>query len=125
MLDLLLSLLGVILLVTLAVAVIVALLAGAGVVAAGAAVERVADFLIPGRKTGLGAQGIAGEIGVVVSDVVGQAAEDSGTVQVAGEMWTARSSSGSALERGRRVRVVEVRGMTAWVEPEEPDAPAR
>ncbi len=47
-----------------------------------------------------------------------------GSVVAAGEVWTARSAGGEALERGARIRVVRQDGLTLIVEPAtEPAAP--
>jgi membrane-bound serine protease (ClpP class) len=40
-----------------------------------------------------------------------------GTVYAAGEEWTARSSDGSAIERGTPVRVVGQEGLVLIVDP--------
>ena len=41
-----------------------------------------------------------------------------GSVYVDGEEWTARVAGGAHLERGARVRVVKIEGLTLFVEPE-------
>ena len=119
MLEIVLAILGFLLLGLLAGTAVLAVLAAAGVVVAGNLLERLGDLLIPGRKTGLGATGIVGESGIVVRGLT-PAAEGSaveGTVQVAGELWQARSDAGHPLAEGRRVQVVAVEGMVAIVEP--------
>jgi membrane protein implicated in regulation of membrane protease activity len=45
-----------------------------------------------------------------------------GTVLLAGETWTARTPDDRTLERDTRVRLVRLDGLTAIVEPLEPDA---
>ncbi len=90
-----------------------------GVVAIGTLTERLADELIPARKTGLGSDGIVDQEGVVSREfsaaVPGAVPE--GVVQVAGELWRARSSTTPAPLVGSRVRVRAVEGMVAFVEP--------
>jgi len=91
-----------------------------GVIAVGAVAERLADLLIPGRRTGLGAEGIVDEHGVVVRAFTsaGPGREPEGTVQVAGELWRARTArpDDRAPPEGSAVRVVGVQGMVALVE---------
>jgi membrane-bound serine protease (ClpP class) len=41
-----------------------------------------------------------------------------GSVVAGGEEWTARTADGTALQRGARVRVVKVEGLTLTVEPD-------
>jgi membrane-bound serine protease (ClpP class) len=68
-------------------------------------------------------------IGTKVPVMVGHAAAGSfgivrsplspvGSVVAGGEEWTARSADGAAVERGTRVRVVKVDGLTLTVEPD-------
>ncbi len=118
MLELIFTVLGILLLGLLLVAVLLAVFAAAGVVAAGTLLERLGDILIPGRKTGLGATGIVGQSGVVMRTFTcgPEGSHSKGTIQVAGELWNARSPAGSRLEEGRSVRVVAVEGMVAIVE---------
>ena len=107
----LLAILGVVLL-------LVAIGAGAGIAAGGLA-ERVANILIPGRKTGIGADGILGEVGSVVRPFVsrGPGAPVEGMVQVAGELWKAHVEGEANPLKGQPVRVVRVEGFVAVVEP--------
>jgi len=62
------------------------------------------------RKPTTGMEGLVGEIGEVVSPL-----DPSGTVRVHGELWQAEST-GKRIAKGRRVRVVELRSLTLWVE---------
>ncbi len=103
-------------------AVVLAALSALGVAAIGTAVERVADILIPGRKTGLGAEGIVGEEGVVAREFAAAApgGHPEGMVQVAGELWRARCAASRSPVLGSSVRVTEVQGMVAIVEPSGP-----
>ncbi len=118
MLDLLATAVGFLLFALLAVGLVLAVLTAVGVIAVGSLAERLADLLIPGRKTGLGATGIVEQSGVVVRPVYpdAQGAPAEGTIQVAGELWTARTASGETLSAGSRVVVVAVEGMVAIVE---------
>ena len=59
-----------------------------------------------------GAEAMVGEPGEVIEPI----AAGAGRVRVRGEIWTARSNA--ALERGERVRVSAVDGLTLEVEPD-------
>ncbi len=50
--------------------------------------------------------------------------EPTGTVLLGGEPWTARATDERRLERDTRVRLVRFDGLTAIVEPVEPDVQA-
>ncbi len=64
------------------------------------------------RQPVTGAEGLVGLEGEVRKPL---GPDREGLVLVHGELWRARSSR--VLERGRRVRVVRVEGLTLWVEP--------
>ena len=57
-----------------------------------------------------GMEGLVGEVGTVSREL-----DPEGSVRVHGEIWNAASVSGR-VERGERVRVVGVHGMTLSVE---------
>ena len=118
MLDLLATAVGFLLFALLAVGLVLAVLTAVGVIAVGSLAERLADLLIPGRKTGLGATGIVEQLGVVVRPVYpeAQGAPAEGTVQVAGELWKARAGrGGQPIPAGRRVLIEAADGMTLIV----------
>jgi membrane protein implicated in regulation of membrane protease activity len=118
--EFILGILGALLAFGLAIGLVVAVLSALGVFAIGTLTERLADLLIPGRKTGLGADGIVGQVGVVSREFEAQApgAPFEGTVQVAGELWRARPLAhvASPPAVGTPVRIVQVEGMVATVE---------
>lgn len=117
MLDLvLLALFGVAGVVLAALALLL-VLAGAGAVTAGTLLERIADWLIPGRKTGLGTEGLVGEEARVVRALrrADAAAPAEGTVRLAGELW--RATAPEEIVEGARARVEAVDGLTLLVSP--------
>ena len=116
MFEILLAIIGFALLATFVVVVVLGALAFLGVVSIGALTERVFDILVPSRKTGLGETGIVDQSAVVVRVLDSNDQQTNATIQVAGELWTARSADGQALEPGNQVQVVAVDGMTAVVE---------
>jgi membrane-bound serine protease (ClpP class) len=63
-----------------------------------------------------GAPFVLGSLGLVRQPIGYSGAV--GSVYVAGEEWTARTSDGAEIERGVPVRVVGVDGLTLVVEPE-------
>jgi membrane protein implicated in regulation of membrane protease activity len=66
----------------------------------------------PGGGETFGVQAIEGSSATVLDEVDA----DHGTVKIDGELWTARSFDGIDVYRpGERVRVIKVRGVTAYV----------
>ncbi len=61
-------------------------------------------------KPAVGAEALVGQIGSVATEIDG-----TGQVFVAGELW--RAAAPQKIEKGRRVRVVRVEGLTVHVEP--------
>ncbi|WP_435300145.1 NfeD family protein [Timonella sp. A28] len=59
------------------------------------------------------AQGYIGKDGVTVTEVTGTG----GRIKFRGEVWTARSLSHEAISNGTHVKIVEIDGATAVVEP--------
>ena len=117
MLDLLLAILVVLAAVLVVALAMLAGLAAVGAVWAGRTLERFADVLIPGRKTGLGPEGVIGEEARVTREFspVPESDLSEGMVQIGGELWMARSSAKPSI--GSRVRVASVDGLTLVVEP--------
>jgi len=72
-------------------------------------------LLVPERPVGPG--GVTGLTGVVTERIAPQ-----GKVRVRGELWNAESAEGQEVKAGRRVTVVEVRGLTLLVRPGTPRA---
>jgi membrane-bound serine protease (ClpP class) len=66
----------------------------------------------------VGAVGTMHGLQTGVAGVVRSPIEPLGSVYVAGEEWSARSTDGRPLERGTPVRVVDTDGLTVIVEPE-------
>ena len=65
----------------------------------------------PGRVV----DAIAGESALVTEDVPG---EGVGKAEMRGSAWSARSTTGVPLGKGRRCRVERVDGLTLWLRPE-------
>jgi len=119
MIDLLLFIAGIVLVLLLVVLGMTAVIAGLGGVAAGNALERLGDTLVPGRKTGLGATGIVDQCGTIVRAIepAPSGGVPQGTIQVAGELWKARcANAAERLAKGQEARVLRVEGMVAIVE---------
>jgi membrane protein implicated in regulation of membrane protease activity len=67
---------------------------------------------IAGADETIGLKALEGAPGKVLEEVT----QDSGLVQVEGELWTARVFDATqVIEPGERIRVIEVRGTTALV----------
>ena len=62
------------------------------------------------RKPTTGSEGIIGEQGEALTAI-----NPEGTVRVHGEIWSARSASGS-IKKGAKVRVTELHGLTVTVQ---------
>ena len=62
------------------------------------------------RKAGTGKEEMIGLTGVVVEDL-----NPEGMVKVRGELWRAKSKFGKPIEKGRKVRVVDMEGLTLIV----------
>ena len=117
MIETLLVILGWAIFVIVSILVLLGGLASLGVVFAGVLLERVFDFFVPQKETGLGEGGIVNQTGVVMSVLEDAAGEANVTIQVAGELWSARNTDATALVEGSRVQVVDVEGMVAVVVP--------
>lgn len=113
--------LGLLLLVVTLIALVVVLSAVMGVglgVLAGRVAEALFDLVVPRRRTGLGAEGVVGESGHVVELATGRGPRGyDGMVQIGGELWQARSTSGSPLRVGQPVRVVAMEKLVVVVAP--------
>ncbi len=59
------------------------------------------------------AQGLVGEQGVVLRDLVAE----EGRIRLEGEVWSSRSVTGETITKGTTVTVVEIDGATAIVRP--------
>lgn len=71
---------------------------------------------MPAPTGSVAAHMVPGALGVVEAPI-----NPLGTVLLASEAWSARSSDGTPLARGRRVRLVTLDGLTAVVTPEDAD----
>ncbi len=58
---------------------------------------------------------IIGEIGQVIEDI--SPLEDKGLIKVKGQMWSARTDLPNLIEKDTLVRVIDIRGVKAVVEP--------
>lgn len=73
---------------------------------------------ISSRRIGNRAPVVLGQAAVGGFGIVRSPLSPVGSVVAGGEEWTARTADGSALERGTRVKVVKVDGLTLTVEPD-------
>lgn len=73
-------------------------------------------YLTP-RRTATNADRVIGREGVVTERVDNLAA--TGKISVGGDVWTARSESGEAIEKDCRVRILRIEGVKVFVEPME------
>jgi membrane-bound serine protease (ClpP class) len=87
-------------------------LAGLGLAFVAARARRM-----PAPREQLGTPPVAGTPGIVEAPF-----GPIGTVQLGGETWTARTSDERLLPRGTAVRLVAIDGLTAIVQPVDPDA---
>ena len=71
-----------------------------------------------GMASPVGAYGTSSTLPPGATGVVRRAIEPLGSVYAGGEEWSARTSDGSALERGTPVRIVATEGLTLIVEPD-------
>jgi membrane-bound serine protease (ClpP class) len=71
-----------------------------------------------GMPSPAGVYGSPGAIPAGAVGIVRRSIEPVGSVYAAGEEWTARTSDGTALERGTPVRIVATEGLTLIVEPD-------
>jgi membrane-bound serine protease (ClpP class) len=68
----------------------------------------------------VGSPGLVGAaLGIGTSGIVRRPLEPLGSIYAAGEEWSARSVDDRPLDRGTPVKVVEVDGLTAVVEPDQ------
>jgi membrane-bound serine protease (ClpP class) len=63
------------------------------------------------RPVATGGEGMLGDVVEVVADFTGK-----GRVRYGGELWNARSNA--ALRAGDQARIVQVEGLTLWIEPQ-------
>lgn len=89
------------------------LIAGTAVISAGFLIFLLKMLLdIRKRKSVSGADGMAGEIGIVEKDI---SADSEGKVFVHGELWNA--TAGVEIKKGSKIKVTAVNGMTVTVKP--------
>ena len=67
------------------------------------------------KKVATNAYSIIGKKGIVVQDI--NPTHGVGQIKVAGEVWSAKTSDGSILEKGCEIEVKEIDGVKAVVEP--------
>ena len=76
----------------------------------------IAWAAVRSRRIGNGTSAVAVPVGA--SGIVGSRVAPRGSVYVNKEHWSARSQDGAAIDRGTRVRIVGMEGLTLIVEPE-------
>ncbi len=67
------------------------------------------------KKVSTNAYSIIGKKGIVVQDI--NPTHGVGQIKVAGEVWSAKTSDGSILEKGSEIEIIEIDGVKAVVEP--------
>lgn len=67
------------------------------------------------KKVATNAYSIIGKKGIVMQDI--NPTHGVGQIKVAGEVWSAKTSDGSMLEKGCEIEVKEIDGVKAVVEP--------
>lgn len=67
------------------------------------------------KKVATNAFSIIGKKGIVIQDI--NEAHNIGQIKVNGEVWSAKTTDGSVIEKGTQIDVVEIDGVKAVVEP--------
>ncbi len=63
------------------------------------------------KKVATGKEAIVGKMGIVIEDL-----KPEGLVRIDGEIWKAISAKGDHIKKGERVRVVDIKNLTLYVE---------
>lgn len=75
----------------------------------------VEKFTKSDKKVKTNAYSIIGKKGIVTQDI--NPTHGIGQIKVAGEVWSAKTSDGSIIEKGSQIEVIEIDGVKAVVEP--------
>lgn len=67
------------------------------------------------KKVATNAYSVIGKKGVVTQDI--NEAHGVGQIKVAGEVWSAKTTDGSTIEKGTQIEVIKIDGVKAVVEP--------
>ena len=67
------------------------------------------------KKVVTNAYSVIGKKGIVTQDI--NEAHGVGQIKVAGEIWSAKTSDGSIIEKGTQIEVIKIDGVKAVVEP--------
>lgn len=67
------------------------------------------------KKVATNAYSVIGKKGIVTQDI--NEAHGIGQIKVAGEVWSAKTSDGSTIEKGTQIEVIKIDGVKAVVEP--------
>ncbi len=67
------------------------------------------------KKVATNAYSIIGKKGIVVQDI--NPTNGIGQIKVAGEVWSAKTSDNSIIEKGNEIQIIEIDGVKAVVEP--------
>ncbi len=78
-------------------------------------VRPLASRFLHTKRTPTNADRILGAVGQVVQDIDNVAGR--GQVNVSGQIWTARSQSGTVISAGSPVRILRIEGVKVLVEP--------
>ena len=68
-----------------------------------------------GKKVATNAYSVIGKKGIVIQDI--NETHGVGQIKVAGEVWSAKTSDGSTIEKGTQIEVIKIDGVKAVVEP--------
>lgn len=67
------------------------------------------------KKVATNAFSVIGKKGIVIQDINEE--HGVGQIKVAGEVWSAKTSDGSVIEKGSQIEVIKIDGVKAVVEP--------
>ena len=67
------------------------------------------------KKVATNAYSVIGKKGIVTQDI--NEAHGVGQIKVAGEVWSAKTTDGSIIEKGTQIEVIKIDGVKAVVEP--------
>ena len=67
------------------------------------------------KKVATNAYSVIGKKGIVIQDINEE--HNVGQIKVSGEVWSAKTSDGSTIEKGTQIEVIQIDGVKAVVEP--------
>lgn len=75
----------------------------------------VEKFTKKDKKVATNAYSIIGKKGIVTQEI--NPTYGVGQIKVAGEVWSAKTTDGGTIEKGKQVEIIEIDGVKAVVEP--------